>query len=187
MTPLSDHPVEAPARPSSRRLGIAAVLAFVLVVSGMWVYALFFATGHSPDKVPDRAWTASAQAICLDARARIDALPGAATFRKVQPLAEALRQRAAVLDQANDDLAAELAALHALTPADATTARLTGEWLKDWDAYLADRRTHSEELKAGRDVPFSESTYKSAPISNRMDAFARVNLMPRCGTPFDLA
>ncbi len=162
-------------------------MAFVLATTGMWIYAFFFASRHSPDKVPDRALAAAAQAVCLDTKGRIDALPVAGTFRKIEPLAEALRQRAVVLDQANDILAEQIARIRALVPADAETARLTGEWLADWDLYLQDRRAHSDELKAGKDAPFAERTYKESPISNRMNAFARVNVMPRCQTPQDLA
>jgi len=84
-------------------------------------------------------------------------------------------------------LAGQLAALRALPSTDATTAKLTGEWLADWDTYLGDRRAHSSELKAGKDVPFKESTYKESPMSNRMNAFASVNRMDRCNTPYDLA
>ena len=187
MTPLSDPPVQTPERRSKRRLGIAGVLLFAAVLLGMWVYALFFASNRSPDKVPDRAWAAAAQAICTDARNRIDALPAADTFRKVTPRTEAIKERAAVLVQANDVLAGELAAIRALAPADATTARLGAAWLADWDTYLGDRKAHSVELATGRDSAFKESTYKESPISNRMDAFARVNLMDRCQVPNDLA
>ena len=186
MTPLTDS-APPPRTLRRRRVTLVAVLGFVAVVAAMWVYALFFASRRSPDKVPDRAWAASAQTICLDARARIDALPAAETFRKVEPRVEALRQRAVVLDQANDALATQLASLRALVPADATTTKLAGEWLADWDTYLADRRVHSDELKAGKNVAFKESTYSESPISNRMNAFARVNRMPRCGTPYDVA
>lgn len=170
-----------------RRLALLAGGAFALAACVMWIYAFFFAPRTSLDRVPDRAWTTSAQAICTDVRTRIDALPAAATFRKVEPLAEALRQRAVVLAQANALLAEELASLRALVPADATTAKLTAEWLTDWDSYLADRQAHVGELNAGRDVPFKESTYKEAPISNRMNEFAGTNRMARCGTPYDLA
>ena len=170
-----------------RRLALLAAGAFVLAACVMWVYALFFAPRTSLDRVPDQAWTTSAQAICTDVRTRIDALPAARTFRTIEPLAEALRQRAAVLAQANALLAEELASLRSLVPADATTAKLTAEWLTDWDAYLADRQFHVGELNAGRDVPFKESTYKEAPISNRMNEFAGVNRMARCGAPYDLA
>jgi len=184
--PATDETVPGPAL-RRRRLALLAGGAFVLVASVMWVYALFFASHKSLDRVPDRAWTTSAQAICTDVRTRIDALPAAATFRKVAPLTEALRQRAVVLAQANALLAEELASLRSLRAADATTAKLTTEWLTDWDTYLADRQFHVGELNAGRDVPFKESTYKEAPISNRMNEFAGVNRMPRCGTPYDLA
>lgn len=187
VTPLSDSPVQTPVRRSRRRLAVAGVLAFAAVLVGMWAYALFFASRRSPDKVPDRAWTASAEAVCVEARLRIDALPAADTFRKVEPRSDAIKQRAAVLVQANDILAGQLAALRALVPADGTTSRLTAEWLADWDTYLGDRRTHAVELGTGKDSAFKESTYKESPISNRMDAFARVNLMDRCQVPFDLA
>jgi hypothetical protein len=187
VTPLSDERLApAPSR-SRRRLALAALLIMVVAFTTMYVYAFFFATHHSPDKVPDRAWAAAAQARCTTDRARINALPPASSVKDVKPLTEALRQRAAVVEQANTILGEELAALKAIPTADATTAKLATQWLTDYDAYLADRVAHVAELRAGRNVPFAEGTYKGSPMSNRMDAFARVNLMPACQVPLDLA
>jgi len=101
VTPLTHDVDLPPVRLRRRRLGIAAVAVFAAAVVAMYTYAFFFAPRNSPDKVPDRAWAASAQAICADARSRLDALPPAESFRKVEPRTEALRQRAVVLDQAN--------------------------------------------------------------------------------------
>lgn len=169
------------------RYAVAAIAVFVTGAVVMWTYAFFFAPRTSPDKVPDRAWAASAQQICIDARARMDALPPAQTFAEIEPLVEALRQRAVVLDQANAIFADQIARLKALVPADAETERTVQQWLTDLDIYLADRQRHSGELMAGEDTPFTESTHKGSPMSNRMNAFARVNEMPRCQTPQDLA
>lgn len=187
MSQLYNPPTVKEPRSLRRTLAYTAAMLFVLAATSMWAYAFFFATRHSPDKVPDRAWASSAQTVCLDTKGRIDALPVAGTFRKIEPLTEALRQRALVLDQANDILAEQITRIRAQVPADAETARITGEWLADWDVYLEDRRVHSLELKAGKDVPFTERTHKESPMSNRMNAFARVNEMPRCQTPQDLA
>jgi hypothetical protein len=184
---VSDSPAVAEPRSRRRTIGYAAAMLFVLAATIMWIYAFFFASRRSPDKVPDRAWAVAAQTVCLDTKGRIDALPVAGTFRTIEPLTEALRQRALVLDQANDILAEQIARIRAQVPADAETARITGEWLADWDLYLEDRRAHSLELEAGKDVPFTERTHKESPMSNRMNAFARVNEMPRCQTPQDLA
>lgn len=175
----------SPARRS--RIGFAAACVFVLAATVMWVYAFFFASRRSPDKMPDRAWAKAAQAICIDTKGRIDALPVAGSFAKVEPRTEGIRQRALVLDQANAILTEQLARLRALTPADTETADLADRWLDDWDVYVADRRTHADELRTGVDSPFTERTYKESPMSNRMNAFARVNEMPRCQTPQDLA
>jgi hypothetical protein len=98
-----------------------------------------------------------------------------------------LRRRAEILDQANAIVADEVASLKALPTADATTTRLAAQWLTDYDTYLGDRQAHADELRAGADKPFSEGTYKGSPMSNRMDAFARVNRMPSCQVPLDVA
>lgn len=184
---LPDSPI-APARRSRRStIGFVAAGAFALVATVMWMYAFFFASRRSPDKVPDRAWAKAAQAICIDTKGRIDALPVAGTFADIEPRTEAIRQRGLVLDQANEILAEQITRVKALVPADAETARITAEWIADWDVYLQDRVTHAGELRAGLDTPFTERTYKESPMSNRMNAFARVNEMPRCQTPQDLA
>lgn len=183
-----ERPTDTATNERSRsRLALIALGVLVVGITAMYTYAFFFATRKSPDRVPDRAWAASAEQICATDRQRIYALPPARSFRDIEPLAEALRQRAVVLDQANAILAEQLADLKALPVADAGTQKLIDQWLADYGVYLRDRQIHADELKAGKDTPFTETTYKGSPMSNRMDAFARVNLMRSCQVPGDLA
>lgn len=172
---------------SRSKLALTGLGVLVVAITAMYIFAFFFASGKSPDKVPDRAWAVAAEARCASDRARIYALPPARTFRDIQPLTEALRQRAVVLDRANAMIGEELAALKALPIADDTTRKLATQWLADYDVYLTDREAHSLVLKAGKDDAFTETTYKGSPMSNRMDAFARVNLMKSCQVPLDVA
>jgi len=184
--PRTDERPPAESERSRSKLALTGLAVLVVGISAMYTYAFFFASGKSPDKVPDRAWATAAEARCAGDRARIYALPPARTFRDVQPRTEAIRQRALVLDQANAMIGEELAAIRALPIADDTTRKLATQWLADYDVYLKDREDHALVLKQGKDAAFTETTYKGSPMSNRMDAFARVNLMKSCQVPLDL-
>jgi hypothetical protein len=71
-----------------------SLLVVCAALAAMWVYALVFAPDTPRNWLPDRAWTARAQATCTKAQDDIAALPRAETFKDVQPRAEALRRRA---------------------------------------------------------------------------------------------
>jgi hypothetical protein len=181
----------APAAERSRRHrrngARLAVVTAVIALGAMWIYAFVFAPRTSPDRMPDRAWGASAEALCATNKTAIDALPSARSFKDVQPRTEALRQRADVGEQATNLVAQRVAALRALTSADARTVSLSQRWLRDYDTYIADRRHQVDAWRAGEDKPFAESANeRKQPASDRMDAFARLNRMPSCAVPLDI-
>jgi hypothetical protein len=161
--------------PLKALLGLSLVAIFA-----MWMYAFFFASKASPDRIDDTAYQARAEQLCAAADADLDALPPAADARSPQ-------DRAAVLDQANarlDRLVADLAGIGTSPDPEQRVAR----WIDDWRVYLGDRARHTEKLRAGDDPRFAETPVveTNTPISLRIDAFARVNLMPSCQTPRDI-
>jgi hypothetical protein len=182
----------APVSPARRRrnpLAVAAIAVVVVSIGAMWVYAFFFASKKNPDQIADRAWTQRAKVTCTAFKTQIDALPGARSFKDVQPRSEAMRERAAVGAQVTDLLDQQLAALRAEEAADETSRHALGLWLADWDRYLAARRAHILEWEAGKDVPFKEPPTRPGqitPVSVRMDAFADINFMPSCEVPKDM-
>jgi hypothetical protein len=168
---------------------VRVVLGLVVVAIGiMWVYVLFIAGDSSPDRLKDRSWPTAAEVICASYKAKIDALPGARSFKDVKPVAEALRQRAAVGEQANayvDQQLVELKALAAPTDANGVIA-VTG-YLGDWDNYAKDRARQIGLWLEGKSPAFSETQIKDGrPVSNRMDAFAMLNEMRSCAVPKDI-
>jgi hypothetical protein len=147
----------------------------VLVFVAMWIYIFFFADTSNPNRLPDRAWTAQAEAICKSYADRIGALPAAGTFADIKPRSEAMRQRAAVGQEATDLLTQMVADLRASPSNDA-----------DYDTYLQDRRRHLARWAAGEDPPFTETAVGGKPISLGMDDFAAANHMNSCEVPRDL-
>lgn len=179
----SDAPARRRPRPTT--LVLAGIIVALVV---MWVYALVFAPKEYRLAIDDGGWVAQADAVCADYTARIDELPTASDFLDVEPRTEALRQRAAVLDEANALVSDQIAALRALRPPDNERGQeLVGRWLADWDLYLADRRQQSEKWRAGIDEPFAVIADDSgAPITETMDSFAENNRMPACVVPGDV-
>jgi len=158
----------------------------VVVFAAMWIYIFFFADTANPNRLPDRAWTAQAEAVCKGYTDRIAALPAAATFADIKPKSEAMRQRAAVGQEATDLLARMVADLRASPSNDAVTRDAVTRWLSDYDTYLQDRRRHLARWAAGEDPPFTETAVGGKPISLGMDDFADANQMDSCKVPQDL-
>jgi len=168
-------------QPTRRRVVTIGLSALVLAMAVMWVYVLFFAKADSPDQLAGSAWPTSAQAACQGFSDQITALPAARTAKTPQ-------QRAAMIDQGNQLVAAQVAALTALPPPTvARDATLVTKYLADWSTYLANRRTYADDLRAGKDEPFSVAAVGSGgPITERMDAFSNLNSMPACVVPLDV-
>ena len=175
---------DPPSRPWVRVL-LAAV---VVALGAMWVYVLFIGEPQSPNVLDDETWPARAEDVCASVAVDLSALPPARSFADIEPVEEALRQRADVGVKATALLDAQLAALRALpAPTGEHDDELLAAWFADWDTYLQDRRDHLADWQAGQDRPFAETEADTGgPISNRMDALATENRMPSCAVPGDL-
>jgi hypothetical protein len=165
---------------------MVAITVVVLAIGGMWIYAWFFAPKGNVDRFDDRAWADGAERQCAAVRAQVLALPAASSFRDVEPKEAALTQRAGVIDQATALLAGQLSALRQRQPADEKSRAGVEVWLADWDGYLESRRQQADRLRAGEDVEFSVVEVGGAPVTMRMDAFAKTNGMPSCVVPDDI-
>jgi hypothetical protein len=170
-----------------RHWGVRAVLVGVVVaIAGMWVYVLFIGKVHSPNRLTDRTWAERAEPVCAATARRLAALPPPSSFLHVEPRAEALRQRAVVGEEATGLLQGQVAALRALpAPTGTHDGALLSAWFADWDRYLADRRDHIADWRAGHDRPFAETEANGGPISDRMDSLSTLNGMPSCVVPGD--
>jgi hypothetical protein len=177
--------VEQAGEVATQRLGwvwrilIGAALLGLAVV---WSYALWGPRSDPPGTMDDPSFGEAAEQVCAPVRDRIDALPFA--HETPDP-----HQRAAVVDEANDLLAGQLASLAplvTLTDEGSEDRRRVTEWLGDWDTYLEDRRAYPVALRADPATRFTQSEKGGRGIATALDEFARKNAMASCATPGDV-
>jgi hypothetical protein len=178
-------PDEAPPQRGSRILrwfGALTVLSFV----GIWGYVLIlaFVFGRQPpvDRIEDPAFAEAAEARCAEAVATVGELP-------IATETPTPRERAVVLDEANDTYALmldDLADLTRLIPDPADLERAEA-WLADWHIFLGDRRDHTDRLHAGEDsrLLISPKQGEGRHITGWIDEFALANRMDSCVSPDD--
>jgi hypothetical protein len=157
------------------------VIAVVFLVTFLpWAYALSgLAKKTPPDTLKDDAYRAAASPLCTAARADIDALPPA---REARSAAE----RAVTLDQATDRVQRLVDDLRTVPTTSAFDADIVGQWLADWDRYVADRRAYAQTLRTDPDARFVLTAREGVDYTELMDAMAEVNHMPDCKTPGDV-
>ncbi|MGI9577569.1 MAG: hypothetical protein ACR2OH_05190 [Microthrixaceae bacterium] len=181
-TPLLE-PIEDPEpdRSVRRKVILTLVAIFTIGSFSMWIYILFiYDPGLLIDELPDKAFPTQAEAICAEAVAQVDALPGAETA------ADNL-ERAQVVAEANGYLTEMVAALRPIAPTeDPVSAEAVNEWLDDWETHLEDRNEYAERLVTDETARFTESTRAEKQISRAIDSYAQVNSMVSCETPGDV-
>jgi hypothetical protein len=172
-------------RSTPRKIAIRSlILLGALLFASFWVWALFFASKQSINKIDDRVWADRAETICADATVERLAL---ADFREIEPDdATMIRERAVIVDASTDILENMLDDVSAQTPADDKGRSIVPIWEDEYRTYLADRRVYADELRrTGENLPFYE-TAVGIPISERLETFAVDNEMPSCAPPRDL-
>jgi hypothetical protein len=168
-------------RPVTIVLGTVCALLAVL-----WVYAFFIAEPRNPNRMEDRDWVEQAEATCAATRAELDRLPDPRDLADVDPLDEALRQRALIGEDATNLLEQMVDDLEALPqPTGPDDAQLVSLWLADWRTQLSDRRAHVERWRAGEDEPFRETAFNGRPLGIRLADFTTLNEMDSCAPPGD--
>jgi hypothetical protein len=182
VTPPTTPTDGAPRRTSPWRF---VILAVVVLFAAFWIWALFFASKESVNKIGDTAWAARAQRICEAAQAERMQL---ADLRRVDPNEPGmLAERGDIVDKATDIVERMLADVVAVTPRDAKGQALVPLWERDYRTYLEDRREFADDLRAGKNEPFAETAVDGIPISEKITVFAGDNRMPDCAPPTDLA
>ena len=169
-----------------KRLALISTLVVLLTLIGaMWVFALFFASKEVVNEIADRAWTERAEIICKEAATERIAL---ADFRPLTDAgADALLERAQIVDLATDTLDDMLIKLEATKPTDAKGQAIIPLWISDYRKYIIDRRAYAEQLRLGTNVPFGESIVMGIPLSEKLSTFAADNYMKSCKPPMDLS
>ena len=160
-----------------------------LVVAGFavfWIWALFFASKESVNRIGDTAWAERAEAICLAAtEARLELTD---LTRIDRPTPELIERRADIVDESTDILAAMLDDVVAVQPADAKGRAIVPMWEAEYRTYLGDRRRYADQLRErGDNLAFYETESEGLPISERIATFAGDNDMSSCAPPIDLS
>lgn len=154
-------------------------------IGTMWVYALFFASKEVVNEIADRAWTVRAETICKGAATERIAL---ADFRPITDAgADALLERAKIVDLATDTLDRMLLKLEETKPTDAKGQAIIPLWINDYRTYIVDRRAYADQLRLGTNIPFGESIVMGIPLSEKLSTFAADNFMKSCKPPMDLS
>jgi hypothetical protein len=185
VTSTAGPAVDAAAGERPRRSAWRYVLALVVVAfAAFWIWALFFASKESINRIGDRAWAARAEGICAAAEIERQAL---ADYRVIDDAdASMLAERAALVDRATDIVVAMLDDVVAATPQDPKGREIVPQWEADYRVYLEDRRAYTDRLRAGDDGAFTETALDGIPISDKVETFAGDNEMPSCAPPRDL-
>ena len=151
----------------------------------MWVYAFGFASKESVNKIDDQAWTERAEDICSQAETERLAL---ADLRQISDAGvNALNERAVIIDKATDTLEKAVNAISTVAPTDAKGKAIVPLWISDYRQLIVDRRDYANQLRAGENVPFSETMVEGLPISEKVSTFAVDNRMSSCKVPMDLS
>lgn len=161
------------------------LIAVCIAIAAMWVYAFFFASKESVNRIGDTAWQKFAEGRCAQAELERIELADLRKVNEVGP--EALRERAAIVDKATDTLERALTDIAARPVADEKGRAIVPLWLTDYGTYIGDRREYADDLRAGINKPFSETKVDGIPISEKISTFAADNLMKSCTAPIDLS
>lgn len=180
---IEPAPSATDARPPRQLWRYVLTVVFV-VFATFWIWALFFASKESINKIGDATWQERGQQIC--AAAKVERLQ-LEDLRRVDPNDKAmLAERGDVVDRATDIVERMLDDVVAVTPADAKGQELVPRWEHDYRTYIGNRRQFAADLRAGKNEPFAETAVDGIPISEKLTTFAQDNHMPDCAPPVDL-
>ena len=166
------------------RLAKSAKILAVVFIAWMWFYAFVLAPRESANNIADERWSANSETICAEAQAARGKL---ADLKKIDPKNPAIvKEKARIIDLATDTIEQALDSIEKSPPTTEKGRALVPEWIRDYRAYIADRRAYSESLGSGTISEFTESVLDGIPISEKIGKFARENHMPSCQPPRDL-
>lgn len=168
-----------------RRLGKPALIVICSLLVAMWVYALFFASKESVNKIGDTAWQAFAETQCARAEELRIQLADLRRVNSAGP--DALAERADIVDKATDTLENAIDAIALQPVADDKGKALVPLWIADYRTYIRDRRQYANDLRQGINRPFAETQVDGIPISEKLSTFAADNRMRSCTAPVDLS
>ncbi len=154
-----------------RVLGVTAFLAF----AGFWFWALFLIDKTAVNKFEDREWAASAEEFCAPTKLAVRRLELEAT--------PDLLERADLVIESTDMFVTMIDGLASDLPNDPKGAAIVPDWIADWRTLIQNRYDYADELRAGNEVPFTETAVEGIPITERIETFAVDNEMESCAPP----
>lgn len=166
---------------TGRRLGLTIGIAAIVLFAVFWIGAtIWFFGNENPDRLDNREWVADAEARCAETRDELDRLPQARDAVNMADRADQIEASTAVLAEMTADLAA--------SAPEGDDGELVALWLGSWEAYISDRLSHADALRAGEDRQFRVTVdpERGDGVDALLDAFADRNRMPSCGDPLDI-
>jgi hypothetical protein len=182
--PASPDPELAPRRRWSPLKLI--VVAICLLLTVMWVYALFFASKDAAYQVSDAEWRRQAAEICSRYEQQRRQLADVDAGYISSPTPEQMLQRADLVEQATDLLEASLGEVLALPLESERDRSLVADYERYYRIVLADRQVYIDRLRAFDMRPYGETRIGNGPVSNVLIDFVTVNQMKACAPPSDL-
>lgn len=181
--PASGDTTDAGDEPPRRWLRI--LLAVMCIgFAAFWIWALFFASKESVNRIGDDGWAERAEGICSNAQDEREGLVDLSQTDSNDPAA--LRRRADLVDDATGILDEMIDEIAAISPSDAKGQGIVPLWIDDYRTYLDDRRTYTAELREGENPDFRETAIDGIPISEKIERFAADNRMESCAPPTDM-
>jgi hypothetical protein len=158
--------------PRSRATRIALVAALVVLL-GMWAYALVYSVTR---KDPERLTNAQRHQV-------LDACDRAADDMRALPVVPEPPTNATVSARATaetDVLAHMVATLRHMEPSRAAARQALDAWLDDWDIMLHARRTYAQEVLHDKGAKLVTPVDAGAPIFVRMNKYTDSKGLPDC-------
>jgi hypothetical protein len=160
--------------PRSRLLRVSLLAALVVLI-GLWAYALVYSVvRRDPERLSSTERAAVVKA-CEDASNRMLALPAVPT----PPTNATVAARASAETDALERMVTEVRRLH---PDRSAAATALTAWLHDWDRLLDARRTYADEVRTDRGAQIVVPNDAGSPIFVRMNKYADGKGLAECRT-----
>ena len=155
-----------------------AVIAIIVGILAMWIYAFGFASKSAAAGLQDKAWVQRAEAICVTRNERMASVVKdfAKTDGGLAALHDSIKATTDLVEGALDDIVA-------VRPQSEHDQRLVDEWERLYRIYIGDRRAAEAQMAAGKRVELNETTLNGSPISMTIADFTNPNRMQACAPP----
>lgn len=158
---------------------VAVIAALAMVLFWAWI----FSGGpkkQNPDYLDDRAYVTRSAERCRQLIDDLKALPNAEA-------ASTAKQRADVLDQANELVSGMVDDLESTAPRTGDDAKSLKGWIADWRTYVENREDYARRLRTDPGARLLlDANPGGDPVDRPIEVFADVNDMPDCATPGDV-